>query len=150
MTSLRARRGFSFLELMIVIIVAGLMMAIALPKMAPVRDGAGVRSARQVVQAYLATARQTAMRRGGTAQLVVSGNTVSVTSVVGGVTTVVAPPVNVSDQYSTTLTSSAASIQYNSRGLARLVSPGKIKLVRNGSADSVCVTILGMVGRCGL
>lgn len=149
-TARRAPSGFSLLELMIVITVAGLMMAIALPKMAPVRDGAGVRSARQVVQSYLATARQTAMRRGGTAQLIVSGNSVSVASVVNGVTTVVAPPVDVSDQYSTSITSSVASIQYNGRGLARLASPAKIKFARNSSSDSVCVTILGMVGRCGL
>lgn len=135
---------------MIVIIVGGIMMAVALPKMAPVRDGAGVRSARQVVQAYLATARQTAMRRGGTARVIVSGNSVSVASVVNGVTTVVAPPVDIQDRYSTTLNSSVASIQYNSRGLARLTTPGKITFARNGSADSVCVTILGMVGPCGL
>lgn len=125
-------------------------MAVALPKMGPVRDGAGVRSARQVVQAQLATARQTAMRRGGTAQMVVSGNTVSVTSVVNGVTTVVARPQNLYSSYSTTLSSSVASIQYNSRGMARLTTPGKFKFTRNGSADSVCVTILGMVGPCGL
>lgn len=135
---------------MIVIIIAGIMMAIALPKMAPVRDGAGVRSARQVVQAQLATARQTAMRRGGTAQLVVSGNSVSVSSVVDGVTTVVAPPVDIYDRYATTLSSTVSSIQYNSRGLARLTTAGKIKFARNGSADSVCITILGMVGQCGL
>lgn len=138
------------IELLIVITVAGLVMAVALPKLAPVRDGAGVRSARQIAQAYLATARQTAMRRGGTAQLLVSGNTLSVTAVVNGVTTVVAPPVDVNDRYATTISSDIASIQYNSRGLTRLGGPGKIKFIRNASADSVCITILGMVGRCGL
>lgn len=142
--------GFTLLELMIVIIVGGLLMAIALPKMAPVRDGAGVRSSRQIVQSYLATARQTAMRRGGTAQLVVSGNSVSVTSVVNGVTTVIAPAVDVNERYAVALDSDVSSIQYTSRGLARLATPGKIRIARNTSADSVCITILGMVGQCGL
>ncbi|MBA3889618.1 MAG: type II secretion system protein [Gemmatimonadaceae bacterium] len=138
------------IELLIVITIIGIVMAMALPKMAPLRAGAGVRSAKQVVHAYLATARQAAVRRGGTAQLVVSGNTVSVTSVVNGVTTQVAAPVNLSEQYGVTVVSDVASIAYTSRGLARLAGPGKLSFTRDASKDSVCITILGMVGKCGL
>lgn len=140
----------TLIELLITLTLVGLVLAIALPKLEPMRDGAGLRSARQVVQSYLATARQTAMRRGGTARLVVNGNNLSVTSIVDGVTTAVVPPVNVAEQFGASLTSNVSSIEYNSRGFARLSAPGTIRFARNGVSDSVCVTLLGMVGRCGL
>lgn len=147
----RSPAGFTMLEMLVVITVAGLLMGIMLPKMGPVRDGAGVSSAKQVVMSYLATARQTAIRRGGTASLKVAGNTLLVTSTLGGVTDTIAPPVDVSGANDVTLTSSVTEIQYNSRGLARL--PGgsaKVRLTRNTRVDSLCVTLLGMVGKCGL
>ena len=144
--------GFTFLELMIAMTVAAIVMAIAIPRSAPARDGAGVRSAKQAAMSYLSIARQTAMRRGGTAQFRNVGGVLSVTSSVEGVTSVVAPPVDVEDQHGVRLTSDVTTITYRARGFAspRLAGSTKMYFSRGGRSDSLCVTILGMVGKCGL
>lgn len=147
----RRPAGFTMLEMLIVITVAGLLMGIMLPKMGPVRDGSGVSSAKQVVMSYLATARQTAIRRGGTAALKINGNTVVVTSTLAGVTDTIARAVNLSAANDVTLTSDVTQVQYNARGLARLpTGSAKMRFTRNTRVDSICVTLLGLVGKCGL
>lgn len=148
----RRRSGFTFFELMIAMTVSAIVMAIALPRSAPARDGAGVRSAKQAAMSYLALARQTAMRRGGTAEFKNVSGVLSVTSTVEGVTSVVVPPVDVGDQHGVTLTSGITTITYRPRGFAspRLAQSTKMYFSRGGRSDSLCVTILGMAGKCGL
>lgn len=148
----RRRGGFTFLELMIAMTVAAVVMAIAIPRSAPARDGAGVRSAKQAAMAYLSMARQTAMRRGGTAEFRNVNGVLSVASTVDGVTSVVAPPVDVASQHGVTLTSGITTITYKTRGFAapRLTDTQKIYFSRGGRSDSLCVTILGLVAKCGL
>lgn len=144
-----SRPGFSLIELLFALVIAGIVMAVAYPKLGPMRDRAGLRSSRQVVTGYLATARQAAIRRGTTATFHAVGNAVWV-STNGGVDTVEAPR-DLYDQHGVTMTSALTSVTYNARGLARVTAtPRSIKLVRGGATDSVCVNILGALGRCGL
>ena len=48
-TPARRRRGFTFLELLIAMTVAAVLMGITIPRMVPVRERASVRSAKQAV-----------------------------------------------------------------------------------------------------
>jgi Tfp pilus assembly protein FimT len=135
---------------MVALTVAAVIMGIAIPKMAPLRDSAGVRSSKQVLMSYLSTARQAAIRRGQPATFHVNGNRVWV-SVNGGADRIT-PEVNLREQNGVTLTTALATVTFNPRGLAnpRLGSSQVLRLNRGISTDSLCVTILGMLGQCGL
>lgn len=149
-TSDGRRPGFTFVELMVALTVAAVIMGIAIPRMSPMRDSAGVRSSKQVLMGYLSTARQAAIRRGQPATFHVSGNRVWV-SVNGGADRLT-PEVNLYDQNGVTLTTALTTVTFNPRGLAnpRLGTSQVLRLNRGISTDSVCVTILGMLGQCGL
>jgi len=146
----RRPEGFTFFELLVVITIAGLLMAIALPKMAPLRDGAGVNAAKQALEGHIALARQTAVRRGGTAQLLVNGDRISVTSTVNAAVDTVGRVIDIGDKFGAVLTTGVTSLQYNSRGFATSAGVSEFSLSRNSKSATLCVTKLGMVGKCGL
>lgn len=149
-TSGRWRPGFTFVELMIALTVSAVVMAIAIPRMTPIRDRAGVRSSKQVLMTYLVTARQAAIRRGEPATFHVDGNRVRVT--VNGGADVVSPEVDLHDQNGVTLSTALTSVTFNARGLAnpRLGSSTALRVTRGKNTDSLCVSILGMLGTCGI
>lgn len=147
------RPGFSFIELMIAMTVAAAIMAIAFPRLTPVRDSAGVRTSKQVIMSYLATARQSAIRRGSSATFHVNGNAVWVTAPDStGATQTVEPRVDLLQRNGVTLATTLTSVTFNGRGMAapRLGGADSLTLSRGASTDKVCVTMLGMVGKCGL
>lgn len=148
----RRSTGFTFIELIVAMTVAAVIMGIALPRMAPARDSAGVRSAKQLVTAYVGSARQAAVRRGGSSAFNVSGNEVWVTSTKEGVLTIVEPRINLDDQYDVAISGTLSTVAYNARGLAnpRLSGAQTLRLTRGDRTDSLCITLLGMVGKCGL
>jgi len=61
---------------MVVLIIAGITMAIALPKFAGMRDRMSVRSAKQQFSSYLATARAAAIRQSQMGHFHTNGNTI--------------------------------------------------------------------------
>lgn len=144
--------GFSFIELLIAMTVAAAVMAIALPRSAPGRDRAGVKAAKQAVMSYLSMARQTAVRRGGTAVFTNTSNVIKVTSTVDAVTSVIGPNLDISDQHGVELGNAVPSITFKARGFAtpRLNESKKLYLTRGSAKDSICITILGMTAKCGL
>lgn len=143
-----SRRGFTLVELLTVITIAGLLMAMAYPKFGPMRDMGGVRSSKQAITSYLATARQAAIRRGQPATFHVSGNTVWVS--MNGGTEIIEPQKDLMGTSSVTVTTALTTVTYNPRGLARLGPDRRITLARGVASDTVCVSLLGAIGKCGL
>lgn len=152
----RARRGFSIIELLVVLIVSGFVMAIAVPRFAAMRDRMALRSAKQQMAAYLVTTRAAAIRRSATAVFSVSNSTISAkvklpdgtqSSLGGTVPLVSARGVSVSPGGSST----ADTIAYDSRGMAvQVSSTRKYVLTRNSKKDSLCVSRLGLIAQyCG-
>ena len=144
----RRRGGFTFVELLIAISVAGILMAIVFPKLAPMRERGAVRSSKQLLESYLATARQTAIRRSAHATFHIEGN-VAWVSVDNG-TKLVEPKADLSSQHGLVVSSPITSVTFNPRGLSRLNGEQRIHLTRGALSDSVCISLLGTVGRCGL
>src|SRR5262245_38369534 len=58
-----SRRGFSLLELIVVVVIAGIILTLALPRLTSVRDAAAVRGATGELGALFAVARQEAIAR---------------------------------------------------------------------------------------
>ncbi|HEY2164609.1 MAG TPA: prepilin-type N-terminal cleavage/methylation domain-containing protein, partial [Gemmatimonadaceae bacterium] len=74
--SSRSRRGFSLIEMMVVLVIAGITMAMAMPKFAGMRDRMAVRSAKQQFSSYLATARAAAIRQSQYGHFHANNNTI--------------------------------------------------------------------------
>lgn len=152
----RARRGFSIVELLVVLIVSGVVMRMALPRFAAMRDRMALRSAKQQIAAYLVTARAAAIGRSTTTVFSMQNSTISAraklpngtqSSLGGTVPLVSARGVTVSPGG----TSTADTIAYDSRGMAAGLSATKVYvLTRNSKKDSICVSRLGLIAQyCG-
>ena len=151
----RARRGFSIAELLVVLIVSGVVMRIAVPRFAAMRDRMALRSAKQQMAAYLVTARAAAIRRSATAVFSVQNSTISArvtlptgaqSSLGGKVALVSARGVTVAPSVS----AADSTVAYDSRGMANLPSARVYWLTRNSKKDSICVSRLGLIAQyCG-
>jgi prepilin-type N-terminal cleavage/methylation domain-containing protein len=145
--------GFTAIELLIVIVLIGLLTAMAYPRMSAARTSAGLRAARVQFAASLAIARAAAVRWGRPAQLKRSGNSIQVRVDTSGTGAFVplAMPVALDSQFNVTLSATVDSIVFGPRGLAtNLSSSGaQFALVRGSVQDSVCLTRLGEVAPRG-
>ena len=157
----RHRRGFTFIEILMVFAILGIVLTLGLPRFTDARRSLAVRSARDNVAAYLATARASAIRRGQPARFVIDGSAIDVM-----VQTAPGVFMPLTDRDGTSGSrrdlgrefaveieaSGATTIEYNSRGFAQLGGTQRIALVRDEKRDSVCVSGLGVIMRrgCGL
>ena len=160
---MRSRRGFSLMELMGVIVLSGVIAMISFPKIRNLQRRTSVTSAKMQLRSYVSTARLTALRRGATARMIRSGNTLAVTvdsSTASNVQATIVRPFNFKNAYGVVITSTVDSVVYSSRGLAKNLSAAGEKFyvtsdsTRYGQAqrDSLCLTRMGLVldGSCGL
>jgi len=142
---------------MVVLVIAGITMAIAMPKFAGMRDRMSVRSAKQQFSSYLATARAAAIRQSQSGQFHANSN-----SIWSNVNQPDGTNINVSRGVSlmnargvaVTLGGSAPnqdSIVFDSRGMSTNIATGRTYVfTRNGVKDSICVSRLGLIARtCG-
>jgi Tfp pilus assembly protein FimT len=147
------REGFTTIELAMVLVVMALVMAIALPRFQNIRTRAGVRSARQQVISSVATARAAAIRRGRSARLNVSADTIWVTIDSSGTWVPLTSKVPLASLFQVQLSSSSSSITFDARGIATGLGGNATFAVTHGSVtDSVCITKVGAVlwGGCGI
>jgi prepilin-type N-terminal cleavage/methylation domain-containing protein len=155
--SLRSRRAFSLIEMMVVLVIAGITMAIAMPKFAGMRDRMSVRSAKQQFSSYLATARAAAIRQSQLGHFHANNNTIwSNVNQPDGTNINVSRGVSLMNArgVAVTLGGSAPSndsIIFDSRGMSTNISAGRTYVfTRNGVKDSICVSRLGLIARkCG-
>jgi type II secretory pathway pseudopilin PulG len=142
---------------MVVLIIASIAMSISLPKFAGMRDRMAVRSAKQQLSAYLATARAAAIRQSQTSQFHYASSTIWTTvNQPDGTNINVTRSVPLGTARGVTMTiggsSVTDSIWFDSRGMGG--STGNLAhtfvLTRNSMKDSVCVSRLGLIARsCG-
>lgn len=151
----RIRRGFSIVEMLVVMIIAGVVMKMALPRFAAMRDRMALRSAKQQIGAYLVTARATAIRRARTSTFKVKSNTIWVTTTKSdGTDSTIAMNVPLQSARGVTVSKQGIgaddAIAFDPRGMAILNNARAYVLTRNSSKDSICVSRLGLIAqRCG-
>jgi prepilin-type N-terminal cleavage/methylation domain-containing protein len=151
----RSRSGFTLIEVMVVVVVAGLIMAMTLPKFSATFDRVSVRSAKQQMTAYLAAARAAAIRQSQTSQFHVANNSIwTNVNQLGGTNINVTKTMSLKTMRGVTVTLSGStandSITYDSRGMSNTGSSKTYVLTRNNYKDSVCVSLLGLIARnCG-
>ena len=145
--------GFTAIEMLIVIVVAGIMMAVAIPFLRDASQKTSVRGAADEISRLYATARATSIQRGKLAWLVLdhtNNNVMVIANKVNavGIDTIVKPD-NLVARYKVTFTDSNDSLIFTPRGVgANLVTTTVIlSSTTGGIVDTVTIYPTGKIVR---
>lgn len=146
----------SIAEMVVVLVISGIMLNIALPRFAGMRDRMNLRTAKQEFITYLVTARAAGIRQSQESQFHIKGNSMWTTvNLPNGTNTTVNQKVRLGRTRNVVITMAGSypndSIVYDARGLATWPQTRRVYvLTLNNLQDSVCVSRAGLVARqCG-
>lgn len=149
---MRGRRGFTLIEMLMVFVIVGIVVAFGLPRLRDSLQKSNVRSAKSALATLVAKARAAAVARGCTATVgFTSGTTGTVaisvcrvnaagTQILGGVDSLAA-------RYNVAMTPSAGTLQFDPRGLSVSYSGMTVVFTSGTITDSVVINPLGKVVR---
>lgn len=147
-------RGFSFIEMLVVFIIVGIVVAMGMPRLRDSLEKTNIRSAKAGMATLVAKARAAAVSRGCTATMTLtSGKTgtvaISVCNIAGGGAQILGGVDSLAARYKVTMTSSAPSMQFDPRGLSVNYSGMTVRFsnISGSISDSVMINPLGKVVR---
>jgi prepilin-type N-terminal cleavage/methylation domain-containing protein len=145
------RRGFSFMELMVVVTMIGIMLAVALPYLRSSTSKASARGAADAVTALHSRARMAAISRGRSAKLVIPSGTNKVLVIASKVTTsgidTLGKVVDLAGQYGVTITSTSDTVSFSPRGIGTFSSLITIIISKSGFSDTLKISRGGRLQR---
>ena len=139
------RRGFSLIELLIVIVLIGAISSFAIPMIRRGMEARRVSGARIAITTMNAKARALAVQRSRQVRFVVTGNEIRLLSLhpVTGAVTVVEQR-NLNTVYGVSVASTRDTLYYDPRGIGLQNSSTTMVVARPGGfADTVVITSLG-------
>jgi len=144
------KRGFSFIEMLVVMILIGIIASLAIPRLRGSLEKQNIRSAKALLATLVATARAVAVQRGCSATLNMTVDSVWVTAC--GVNPVAASvqvgtKKLVGEEFQVTLSPTAASIVYDPRGIQTQFLTTTVSIIGPTYRDSVIINQLGKVVR---
>lgn len=136
------RRGFTLLEVVVAVTVAGVLLAIGLPRFGRARDAYGVRGAMEVLSTGFSLARQTALARRAAVAVVLdtAAGVVRIRTAAG--------PIRRSDLSATfgvTVAANRDSAVYDPRGFGYGLSNLTVIVRRGKFVDTLTMSRLGRV-----
>jgi prepilin-type N-terminal cleavage/methylation domain-containing protein len=137
-----ARRGFSLLELIVVVVIAGIIVALGLPRLTNARDAAGARGAVEDIGALFAVARQEAIARRATVTVRIDTAGRAVELRVGGARLLRRA---LGETYGVSLGTNRDSTVYDPRGIGFGLSNVTIVVRRGAMVDTLTMSRLGRV-----
>ena len=147
--SMRIRAGFTMLELIVVMVVAGVLVGISGKALSAAFAGNARTSAVRIVGTTFFQARAVAVQRSRQSWLVRSGNTIKIVGDSLGQKVQVGKTVDLGARYGVTLQSASTpagrdTVSFDPRGLVTGTTTAyKIIIVKGTKADTVCVSSLG-------
>lgn len=143
------RSGFTLLELLVVCVIAGIIIAITGKGLASAYAGNSRTSATRMAGTSLFQARAIAIQRSQKSYLVRNGNTLIIYGDSSGTRVQLGKTLDLNQRYGVTLASNIPlvtrdSVMFDSRGLITGTTPlYKIYITKGTKADTVCATGLG-------
>ncbi|HEX6367991.1 MAG TPA: GspH/FimT family pseudopilin [Longimicrobium sp.] len=143
--------GYTLVELLTVIVIAGIIASIAVPRMSNFIRHLSSRSAMSQVVSDLTLARTQAVREGRTVSFrVITAGSYQVTLDQGANPIRTIKTVDISgSQKNVSLSPTGTSISFDPRGMLRPGSAAQLVVTRGGLTDSVSVSAVGRVYRGG-
>ena len=138
------RNGFTLIEMVIVIVVMGLILAIAMPKLTNWSSGASARAARTAATSLLAKARASAIQNTRPTRAEFNGTNGAV--VVVGTTDTLAKA-QLGAEYGVSMSPSSWSVTYDPRGIGTLQDPITATFTKSGKSSSLTVSGYGRVAQ---
>src|SRR5712692_7962131 len=144
------RKGFTFIEILMVMIIIGVIAAFGIPRLRNSLEKQNVRSAKALLATLVATARGVAVSRGCPATLNLTLDSAWVTAC--GVT----PPAAsvqvgtkklIGDDFNVKLSPSVSTLIYDPRGLSTAYQIVTVQIVGSTVTDSVIINQVGKVIR---
>lgn len=151
------RAGFSLIELMVAVAIAGAIALFAFPRIGGAIARNELRSAKQQLQSTIVVARAAAIQNGRPARFVRVGNVVrAYLEGAGGTLVPVGMPLDLYADSKVTLATTSNTIRFDPRGFALGIVPSGtntsyqvIRLTRGALADSVCISPFGRISATG-
>jgi type II secretion system protein H len=148
------RSGFTLIEMLMVVVIMGIVLSIASPKLTTAASQMAVHNARNEVSAMISLTRALAVQNGRRATFVQEGNSVRVELARGyGSTTDTVAARDLAEQHKVALGSSAKlEVPFDPRGFAIRSSADESRIIsiqRDGFTDTVCVIGLGKISTDG-
>jgi len=143
------RRGFTLIEILIVVALLGAIIAIAGPRLRTALLRQNVRSARDALVAMHATARSSAIQRGRYTALVIVGDTALVVAqnpVTAAFDTIL-NPVNLRSRWGVAVTTNNTWMTFDPRGMYTTGGTTKIVVQRGAFQDAIEINPVGRVLR---
>ena len=144
-----SRKGFTLIEVMIVIVVAGLLFLIGLPRLRDAVARNNVYQARVAVSALYARARAVSIEQGRLGYLARNGNRITVLVRVAPTGAAWADTIGVVEdlnaRYGVTVTATDDTIRFDPRGFGMNDTPESIAVSRDGIADTVFISAFGRI-----
>ncbi|HEX9581392.1 MAG TPA: GspH/FimT family pseudopilin [Gemmatimonadales bacterium] len=140
-------RGFTLLELIIVIVIMGAMAGLAFPRIGDAVTQQSVRSARAGMISFVAKARGTAIQRGSTVRLIVSSNRVFVQAAhpVTNALQTVGVMEDFNARWGVTVDPTNDTLVYDARGIGLEASETVYTVSRGAFASRIVISVVGRV-----
>lgn len=140
----RGRRGFTMIEIAIVVVLMGIIGGYAAPRLFHARMRASSQSASQAVLTQVNRARDIASRRRIRTRVILTTTSVRAFGTTNGVEQEILPPLNVYDEYGATLSTGQSEIRFDTRGFASgLNSHVEIRTHHGTGANALCISRYG-------
>lgn len=136
------RNGFTLIEMMIVIVIMGIMLAMAMPKLHDWSSSADARGARSAATSLLAKARAAAIQNNQVTRASFSGTSGAVVVVATNDTL---QRVALGSEYGTTMTPSSWSVTYDPRGIGAYQDALTVTFTKSEKSSSLTVSGYGRV-----
>ncbi|HET7602669.1 MAG TPA: type II secretion system protein [Gemmatimonadales bacterium] len=136
------RNGFTLIEMMIVIVIMGIMLAMAMPKLHDWSSSADARGARTAATTLLAKARAAAIQNNQVTTASFNGTSGAVVTVATNDTL---QQVAMGSEYGITMSPSSWSVTYDPRGIGSYQYPVTVTFTKSGKSSSLTVSGYGRV-----